>query len=333
MLIDVHTHIIPRAWLADVEKRGGVGSLTVDGGSTDRPAIHTAGVTFALSPGFIEPASAIERMNRARIDAHVISPPTFLFHYSDPSARAVELSRIINDAYAEIAHRFPGRFFPMGTVPLQDVDLACGELTRVADQLGMRAVEIGTFVNGMHLGDPRLRPFFELAARRGIFVFVHPLTQSQVAEDALEFAYLRNLVGIPLSTAFAVESVIFEGLLDQLPTLKIGFAHGGGVSSVLVDRWERAWRERAATGHCPGRSPLELYRTLYFDTVMHAPEALTLLFSRADPKRIMLGSDFPADMGTPDFPGAVARTALYSSETGAHIRGTTAKSLFAPPST
>ncbi len=333
MLIDVHTHIIPRAWLTDVERRGGVASLVVEGGSTARPAIHTAGVTFNLSPEFIEPASALERMNRVGIDAQVISPPTFLFHYSDDATRAVELSRIINDAYAETADRFAGRFFPMGTVPLQDIDLACGELTRVAGDLRMRAVEIGTFVNGLHLGHPRLRPFFQEAARLGIFVFVHPLTQSQVAEDALEFAYLRNLVGIPLSTGFAVESVIFDGLLDELPSLKIGFAHGGGVSSVLVDRWERAWRERAANRESPARGPLELYRTLYFDTVMHAPEALTLLFSRADPDRIMVGSDFPADMGTPTFPGAVASTALYSSKKAAQLRGLTARSLFAPEST
>jgi aminocarboxymuconate-semialdehyde decarboxylase len=329
MLIDIHTHLIPRAWLADVEKRGGVSSLTVEGGSTAQPAIHTAGVTFRLSSGFIEPASALERMNRAGIDAQVISPPTFLFHYSDDAARAVELSRIINDAYAETAGRFPGRFLSMGTVPLQDIDLACRELVRVATDLGMRAVEIGTFVNGMHLGDLRLRPFFAEAARLGIFVFVHPLTQSQVAEDALEFAYLRNLVGIPLSTAFAVESVIFQGLLEQLPSLRIGFAHGGGTSSVLVDRWDRSWRANRANLPLPQRSPGELYRTLYFDTVMHAPEALELLFSRTDPNRIMLGSDFPADMGTGSFPGAVASTALYASEKVAQLRGLTAKSLFA----
>jgi aminocarboxymuconate-semialdehyde decarboxylase len=327
MLIDMHTHIVPRAYLSELEEHGGVASLRVEGGSTDRPAIHTAGVTFTLPPEFIEPACAIERMDCLGIDAHVISPPTFLFHYSDPGARAVELSRVINDAYAEAAAQFPGRLLPMGTIPLQDMDLACGELSRIADDLGIRAVEIGTFVNGRHLGDPGLRPFFEEAARLGMFVFVHPLTQSQVAEDALEFAYLRNLVGIPLSTAFAIESVIFDGLLDQLPNLKIGFAHGGGVSSVLLDRWERAWRESDEPR--PRKNPKELYRTLYFDTVMHSPIALALLLSRADPDRVMLGSDFPADMGTASFPGPIESTALYASARADGLRGTTARSLFA----
>lgn len=329
MLIDIHTHIIPRAYLADLEARGGVGSLTVEGGSTARPRIHTVGVTFALPPEMIEPEAALVRMDRERIDAQVISPPTFLFHYGDPAERAIELARIINDDYAKVCRRFPGRFMAMGTVPLQDVDLACRELGRISSQLGLAAVEIGTFVNGDHLDSARLRPFFQEAARLGMFVFVHPLTQSIVGEDALEFAYLRNLVGIPLSTAFAIESAIFGGLLDDVPSLKIGFAHGGGVSSTLVDRWERDWREHRSESPYPRTSPAQLYRRLYFDTVMHSPDALALLLDRADPSRVMLGSDFPADMGTPGFPGPIEATPLYASAYADDLKGMTALRLFA----
>jgi aminocarboxymuconate-semialdehyde decarboxylase len=328
MLIDMHTHIIPRAWLAEVERRP-VGSLAVEGAAEARPAIHTAGVTFRLSPEFIEPAHAVERMDRTGIDAHVVSPPTFLFHYGDPSGRALELSRIINDAYAEAAEAFPGRVLAMATVPLQDVGFACEELDRVTSKLGIRAVEIGSVVAGLHLGDAALRPFFKEAARRDVFVFVHPLTQSIVGEQALEFAYLRNLVGIPTSTAFAVESAIFDGLLEDVPDLRIGFAHGGGVSSALVDRWERAWQDTTENERPTRKSPLQLYRSLFFDTIMHGPEPLSLLFERADPRRIMLGSDFPADMGTQGFPGAVEKTPLWSSEHIEHVRGLTANALFA----
>jgi aminocarboxymuconate-semialdehyde decarboxylase len=328
MLIDMHTHIIPRAWLEELERRP-VASLAVEGGAQTRPAIHTAGVTFRLSPEFIDPAHAVERMDRAGIDAHVVSPPTFLFHYGDPSGRALELSRIINDAYAEAAETFRGRVLPMATVPLQHVEFACEELERAAGKLGIRAVEIGSVVDGRHLGDPALRPFFREAARLGVFVFVHPLTQSIVGEQALEFAYLRNLVGIPTSTAFAIESAIFDGLLEDVPTLRIGFAHGGGISSALVDRWERAWQETAENERPTRKSPLQLYRSLFFDTIMHGPEPLSLLFERADPRRIMLGSDFPADMGTQGFPGAIEKTSLWASEHAAHVKGLTAHALFA----
>ncbi|MGV6876005.1 amidohydrolase family protein [Pseudochelatococcus sp. B33] len=327
MLIDAHTHVIPRPYLIELEHRSGVASLQVRDAATRTPAIDTAGVTFSLSPIWFDPAEIIEHMDATGISAQVISPPTFLFHYTDPGDRALELSRIINDTYADFARRFPGRFHGMGTVPLQAVDMAIEELYRLVG-MGMRAVEIGTFVNGLSLDAPQLRPFFREAERTGTFVFVHPLTQQQVGEEALEFAYLRNLVGLPVSTAFAIESVIFSGMMDEMPQLKLGFAHGGGVSCMLLERWDRRWRGDAQLRERCARPPSSVFRDLYFDTVAHSAASIELLLSCADPQHIFLGSDAPADMGTVGFPGPVSETGALGSPYGDAIQWKTAQSLF-----
>jgi aminocarboxymuconate-semialdehyde decarboxylase len=331
MIIDAHTHVIPLEYLQELEARADVSSLRVSGVGSDRPLIETAGVTFALSPIWFDPDHMLEKMDRTGISAQVISPPTFLFHYGDAPIRALELARIINDSYAEIAAKHPGRFYAMGTVPLQDVDLACRELHRMAKDLSIRAVEIGTFVDGRALDSEELRPFFREAEKLGIFIFVHPLTQQQVGEQALEFAYLRNLVGLPTSTAFAIESIIFSDFLDTLPDLKIGFAHGGGTGAILLDRWDAAWQESPQEQERCARSPIEAFHSLYFDTVMHSVTSLELLLKYCDPAKLMLGSDSPADMGTLGILEKISATVAYRSGYADQINAETARSLFSGP--
>ncbi|PUA17729.1 amidohydrolase family protein [Glaciimonas sp. PCH181] len=331
MIIDAHTHVIPLQYLHELEARADVSSLRVSGAHSDRPSIETAGVTFALSPIWFDPIHILEHMDRNGISAHVISPPTFLFHYGDTPVRALELAQIINDSYAEFTVKHPGRFYAMGTVPLQDVDLACRELHRMAKDLSIRAVEIGTFINGRALSSEELRPFFREAEKLGIFVFVHPLTQQQVGEQALEFAYLRNLVGLPTSTAFAIESVIFSDFLDTLPDLKIGFAHGGGTSAILLGRWEAAWQNNLQQQERCARSPTEAFKSLYFDTVMHSITSLELLWQYCDPAKLMLGSDAPADMGNLGMLQKFATSAIFNSKYVDQINAETARNLFAAP--
>ena len=304
MRVDAHTHFIPDAYLEEIRIRG-VSSLTLEKNATGELAVVTGSYRFPVSTALRAPEAHLARMETAGVGLHVISPPTFMFHYSDSPERALELARVVNDAYAGIVRAHPGRFAAMGTVPLQDPETACAELRRVREELGIRAVEIGSSIHGLPLDDPSLDPFFAEAENLGVFVFVHPYSQWLIGQDHLGMAYLKNLCGLPMNTAWAIGRVIFSGLPARHPGLRLGFAHVGGVAPMLLGRWDHGWEVREECRRQLSEPPSRAFGRLFFDTVTHDPEAYRLMLDWVSPDRLFLGSDFPFDMGTDDSVSAV----------------------------
>src|SRR5581483_1581909 len=218
------------------------------------------------------------------------------FSYWARPRDTLDLARLLNDHVAEVVRAHPRRFAGLGTLPMQDADLAVPELERCVRDLGLCGVEIGSHVNGKNLDDPALFPVFAAAERLGAAVFVHP--SDMLARERMEKYLLRWLVGMPAETSLAICSVIFGGVLERLPRLRIAFAHGGGAFPGTVGRIDHGFRVRpdlcAVDNPVPPRSYMGRF---YLDSLVHDADALRALVRLVGPERVALGSDYPFPLG------------------------------------
>jgi aminocarboxymuconate-semialdehyde decarboxylase len=207
-----------------------------------------------------------------------------------------DLSRMLNDHLASIVTQYPNRFAGLGTVPLQSPDLAIKELERCINELGLRGVEIGSHVNQWNLNDDHLFPFFEAAATLGAAIFVHPW--DMMGRERMPKYWLPWLVGMPAETSLAICSVIFGGVLERLPTLKIAFAHGGGSFPMSIGRIENAFHARPDLVAVDNPvNPTKYLGRFYLDTLVHHPDVLRFLIGLVGAERLALGSDYPFPLG------------------------------------
>jgi aminocarboxymuconate-semialdehyde decarboxylase len=264
-------------------------------------------------------------MDRMGVDVQAVAPaPYQLSYWADPEVgRAV--SRMINDDLAEVAATSPRRFTPLGTVPLQDEKAALEELDRCVDELGFRGLEIATNVEGEELSSPRLRPFWARAEERGIAVFIHPVGYTH--PDRLDHHYLFNIVGHPIESTLAVSNLIFGGVLHQHPELKIVIAHGGGYVAAYPARMDHAYHAREDVREGLPLPPGEYLGKLHFDTMVFAPDQLRFLIDKYGAEHVLLGTDYPYDMGEDDPIGLVERTGVGDAELDLICGGNAARLL------
>jgi aminocarboxymuconate-semialdehyde decarboxylase len=208
--------------------------------------------------------------------------------------------------------RHPRHFVGMATVPLQDPDLAVEELRHARERLGLRAVEIGTCPGGRDLDDPALFPFFVACRDLGMAVFVHPAAPL-VGQERLTKYYFPLIVGNPLETAVAISKLIFGGVLERLPDLRMCFAHGGGAFPFTLGRLDHGWSVRPEGPAAIPKRPVEYARRLHFDSLTHSAANLRFLVSQFGAERVAMGSDYPFDMGSADPVSAVGEAGLDPS--------------------
>jgi aminocarboxymuconate-semialdehyde decarboxylase len=239
----------------------------------------------------------IEHLDAVKVDVMVVSPPPFLFFWYLDAPTGLEACRVQNDGIAEAVAKYPKRFVGMGVVPLQDSELAVEELERIVRELKMPAVEVPSNIEGVYLGDSRFWPFWEAVQDLDVFVFVHPDEPYNIGMDRLNEYYLLNLLGNPIETARCVADVVFSGLLEAYPRLKILFAHGGGALPYVRGRYEHGYHVRTETKAKINRPPSEYIKLLYFDTITHWEPALEFLVNTVGADQVVVGSDYPFDMG------------------------------------
>lgn len=244
-------------------------------------------------------------MDRLGIDVQAISPSPGQYYYFAPPEVGREAARIVNDGIAQAVASHPDRLVGMGTVPLQDPQMAIAEMRRCVTQLGLRGIEISTNVDGRELSDPRLRPFFAAAEDLGVLLFMHPLgfTHGQRLADH----YLDNIIGNPLESTIALSHLIFGGVLEDHPGLKLCVAHGGGYLPGYWGRMDHAWRARDDCRQHIGRAPSSYLRQIWLDTLVFDQDELDALVRTHGAARLCLGSDYPFDMAEPDPVGFHAR--------------------------
>ncbi|EXG80580.1 amidohydrolase family protein [Cryptosporangium arvum] len=275
----------------------------------------------AIVPALTDPALRLAAMDRAGLDVQVVSPMP-IHHYWAGAPLAERYARTVNDGILTHCAAAPDRLLGLGTVPLQHPALAVSELTRaVAD--GLRGVEVSTYVDGRELSDPSLEPFWARAEELGAIVFVHPW--GCTLGERLDLAYLSNTIGNPLETTLALSRLIFSGLLDRRPGLRIVAAHGGGYLPVYSSRADHAWEARRDARTCASR-PSEYLRRFWYDSLVYTGEALDRLVAAVGADRVVLGTDHPFDMGVTDPLDRLALASLDADSADA-IRGGNATAL------
>ena len=293
--VDVHSHVIPPGVVEAMEADPTRFMARIEGDGETKRVVHDQGYAYPLFEEFTSPAAKLRAMDRKGIDLSVLSPPPPLFYYWTDPETGSRVARLVNDGIAELVATNPERFRGMATVPMQDANAAVEELERAVAEHGFRAVEIGTSIEGRQLAEEAFRPVLERASELGVFVLAHPYYMG--AKAGLEDYYLTNLIGNPYDSTVMIANLMFNGVLDELPDLKICVAHGGGFAPYQIGRLEHGHRVRAETRARTKTSPRELLRRLFFDTITFNPLALRYLVDLVGGEQVVLGTDAPFDMG------------------------------------
>jgi aminocarboxymuconate-semialdehyde decarboxylase len=302
--IDLHTHVLPERWPDLRERHGGAGWVRLEHTGCGCARMMIGDEVFReVQDTLWNPARRLADCDEHGVQVQVLSTVPVMFSYGAPAAHALDLSQLLNDHIAGLCRDHPDRFAGLGTIPLQDADLAAAELDRCVNELGLAGVEIGTHVNGRNLDDPEIYAVFEAAAQLGAAVFVHPW--EMLGRDRMPRYWMPWLVGMPAETALAICSLIFGGVLDRLPDLRVAFAHGGGSFAFGLGRIERGFRTRPDLVRVNETAdPRSYLDRLYFDSIVHDADALRYLIRTVGAERIALGSDYPFPLGE-QRPGAL----------------------------
>jgi aminocarboxymuconate-semialdehyde decarboxylase len=318
LTIDIHTHIMPEH-MPNWVKRFGYGDFIHLEHRNCQACMMKGDKLFRqVDANCFRAEDRFRDMERTGIDKQVLSTIPVLFNYWAKAADALETSRFLNDHIAETTQQYPDRFIGLGTVPLQDPDSAIDELHRCVRELGLAGVEIGTNVNGVNLSDPRFRPFFEAAEKLECALFIHPW--EMMGEEQMQDYWLPWLVGMPAETTRAICSLIFGGILESFPRLRIAFAHGGGSFPYTLGRIQHGFDVRPdLVAKHNNIAPENYLGKFWVDSLVHDAKALSFLIDSIGAHSICVGSDYPFPLGE-EFPGHLLNPTIYSQETIARIR-------------
>jgi aminocarboxymuconate-semialdehyde decarboxylase len=299
--IDVHFHVVPPGFV-DAVRRGAFAEtveLIRDGG-VERMVYH-APPDVVLEPGTTLPpylydeALILDALDRRGLDAAVLGPSPEEFYYWAPSAVGARIAAVQNDGMSELVRSHADRVVGLATLPMQDPERAAAELDRAVTALGLRGAEICTHVNGRDLDHPRLRPVYAAASRLRVPLFLHPQNWGDMRRFQ-DYA-LWNLAGFPLETALAASHLIMGGVFEDFPRLRVILAHGGGYLPYQVGRLDHGYAARREVSARLPRRPSEYLANLYCDSLTHNALSLRFLLDRMGDGHVVIGSDYPFNMG------------------------------------
>ncbi len=316
--IDIHTHILPRDIPNWKDKFGYGGFIQLEHHKTGcARMIKDDGHFFReIGDNCWSAERRIVDCDVNGIDVQVLSTVPVMFAYWAEAKDCLEVSRVLNDGIAEIIQLYPKRFIGLGTVPMQDTDLAIKELER-AKEIGLVGVQIGSNVNQLNLGEPQFFDIFNACEELDLAVFVHPWEMMGQAE--MQKYWLPWLVGMPAETSRAICSLIFSGMFEKLKDLRVAFAHGGGSFPTTIGRIEHGFHMRPDLCAVDNTvNPREYLDKVYFDSLVHSPEMLDYLVNLVGAERIALGTDYPFPLGELE-PGKLIESMPYDDETKAKL--------------
>jgi aminocarboxymuconate-semialdehyde decarboxylase len=272
---------------------------------------------------FVSPEKILAEIKKSGADAVLLCPWVSLVRYEAKPEESLSSCQVQNNALITLTEKYPGQVAALGMVPLQDVALAVRELERCMKS-GLKGVEIGAHINGVYLGDERFRPFWEACESLGAFVFIHPVEGGGRAE--LRDYYMWNVIGNPMDTTIAAGHLILSGVMEAYPRLTILLAHGGGTLPYIHGRLDRGFRQRPEINKVISKPPTEYLKQFYFDTITHDATILRGLVELVGADHVLLGSDYPFDMGNEN-PVDLVRAAGFDPESEAKILGGNAARL------
>lgn len=323
--IDVHAHLAVPAADALLEGQPGLARQRGIDAATLGPASLQLNLQQIgeIGPKLTDLDLRLAAMDAARVDVQAVSATPVPHSWTDRDL-ATRYTAAVNEAVAAFCSRQPERLLPIGTVALHHPDLAVEQLTTAVRDLGVRGVQISTSAGpGRELDDPSLAGFWAAAAELGTAVLIHPW--GCTLGERLNAYYLFNSVGNPTETALALSRVVFSGLLERHPDLRIWSAHGGGYLASYVVRADHAWAARA-DAHTTEQPPSALLRRTFVDSLVYTPDQLRHLVQVMGAGQVTLGSDYPFDMGVED-PVDRLEAAGFDAATTDAIRGGNAARL------
>ncbi|MFO8059439.1 MAG: amidohydrolase family protein [Bacillota bacterium] len=292
MGIDVHNHFYPGAYLKALHT-GQFRAELSDGHGTD-PILSYAGDYNILVPGHRRLEARMADMEEAGIKAHILSLTTPGVHIEEPSA-GIELARAVNEDFAAICRDHPGQFFAFAALPLQDPEAAADELRHAVSSLGLAGATLFTNVDGHNLDHPSFAPVFATAEELGAVLFIHPTSPDQ--HGALADYRLVPLLGFLFDTTTAISRLIFAGVLERHPNLRIIASHLGGTLPYVAERLDRGYRVYPEICDLIPGPPSSYLARIYYDTVAFDPSALQFVRGTSGAGRMLLGSDYPHQIG------------------------------------
>lgn len=325
MIIDAHAHIIVPEILRDAAPR-----------ESWRPAVSWKDgvqvIDFMGKPiksalrEFVQIETILEEMRAVDVDRVLLCPWVSIVRYDADPGEGREISITQNESLIRIAEQYPDRVSVLGTVPMQEPETAARMLVALMRQPGMHGVEVAASVNGVYLGDDRFRDFWAAAEESGALVFIHPTTRG-LNIPLMDEYYLWNALGNPLETTMTAAHMIMAGVMEAHPNLTVLLSHGGGAILSLRGRLRHAHSFQPQAKSRLQNSPEESLRRFYFDTITHDPDLLRALIEYVGAEHVLLGSDYPFDMGDLRPVESVRGLGLSSEDEGKILGGNAARLL------
>ena len=292
--IDLHTHLVPQCLWRSVDAGQTWYGLRAAAGQganmlvRDGKQIHLPGSKMRFTP-----EQRLQDMDAEGTDVQVVSIHTPLFGYELDPRQGQQLAREVNDEIAAMTQQWPQRFAGFATLPVQDVGAAIAELERAVTVLGLKGAELDTSVNGQTWDEPQFVPLFKAAESLGAVLFFHPQPVDNLLLARTDKYGLSNSIGVPVEDALLVATLIFGGIFDTCPGLKVCIAHGGGPACFGMGRMDRAWQVRTEARQHIQNPPGSYQRRLYYDCITNSETALRFLIDQVGIDRVVLGSDWP----------------------------------------
>jgi len=320
--IDFHTHILPENIPNFEAKYGGEWITLRDSQEENKKDMVKGGKFFrTVDPECYNVEHRLVFMERWKIDVQILCTVPVMFNYSAPAEQCLEMSKFLNDDIAAIVKAHPKRFIGLGTIPMQSPSLAIEELNRCMNELNFSGIQIGSHINDMNLSDPKLFPIFEECERLGAVIVVHPW--DMMGSDKMQKYWLPWLVGMPAESCLAICSMIFGGVFEKLPNLKVCFGHGGGSFPITIGRIEHGFncRPDLVQVDCNVNPREYLGKSIWIDSIVHDKKALEFVVDLFGEDYVIFGTDYPFPLGEYPCAGKLIETSEFNDDTKAKLLG------------